>query len=150
MPGGARSARTPEGPGTGVTSFERLRQGGADDSRLQEGGRHSPCAARPAAVRPTPAVKVPSGPLPKPHGPRLPLRMWEGGVSTESRRTGRKTLPRQCDPAERGAGCRVAGLRPALGLHRPGQPRPLATCSDPPCPLAGPQGTPPRKEPWDS
>lgn len=82
-PGGVRSARTPEGPRTGVTSFERLRRWGADDSRLQEGGRHSPCAARPAAVRPTPAVKVPSGPLPEPHGqqgPRLPLRMWEGGL----------------------------------------------------------------------
>lgn len=100
MPGGARSARTPEGPGTGVTSFVRLRQGGADDSRLQEGGRHSPCAARPAAVRPTPVVKVPSGPLPEPHGPRLPLRMWErGSPRNPAARAGRRCLAKATRPS---------------------------------------------------
>lgn len=80
-PGGMRFARTTDGPGTEVTSVDcsRRRVRSADDSRRQEGGRGRSSAARSAAVRHTPAVKVPSSPLPKPHskhGPRLPLRTW--------------------------------------------------------------------------
>lgn len=145
-PGGESFARTSGGPRTGVTSFDHplpqeVGVGALATPARQEGGRDRPSAARSAAVRHTPAVKVPSGPLPKPHcehGPRLPLRMcWGRSPRLPAAQAGRSCLSRVTRPS---VGQAVEPrVRQTLGLHPSGQPRPLATCSDPRCPLAGPK-----------
>lgn len=153
-PGGAKAARTPEGPRTGVTSFDRPQRWALECWRLPPAGRRPPHTVRGAPrCRQTPARG--EGALWPP--PEAPLRTWTQATSQDVG-GGLHGIPphgpEEAASARRPgqAWCRVRCHKTQANA-RPPPPRPAAPTSNvlrPTVPARRSTGTPPREEPWDS